>query len=182
MSAMRCHVRAAQGPGRQERASPASQVPAAPGASAHPAALQREAQADSSRRQLLGAAALLAAAAAAPARTEASVHPAPVLATVSGYTPMPSLKGKDYGKSRMTYSDYVTTPSGLQFKDIVEGQGAEASEGKTAVVDWSGVTIGCGGGGALAAAAAAAWRATDTRPPLPPSLPLLQPQVLRPPL
>lgn len=151
-SAMRCAmaVRAAQGPARQEKAaSPALQAPAALGVktAAPPAALRRVPQADTSRRQLLlgGGGLLAAAAAVGPAPAEAGVLegvPSPLLATVSGYTPMPSLKGKDYGKSRMTYSDYVTTPSGLQYKDIVEGTGAEATEGKTAVVDWSGVTIG----------------------------------------
>lgn len=40
------------------------------------------------------------------------------------------------------YSDYVSTESGLQYQDLVEGKGATAKYGQTAVVDWSGVTIG----------------------------------------
>lgn len=63
-------------------------------------------------------------------------------AVVEGYTPMEALKGKDYGKSRMTYSDYVATPSGLQYTDIREGTGPQPRKGQMAVVDWSGVTIG----------------------------------------
>lgn len=55
---------------------------------------------------------------------------------------MPALKDKDYGKPRMTYSDYTTTSSGLQYQDLKEGNGPIAQPGNTAVVDWSGVTIG----------------------------------------
>lgn len=68
--------------------------------------------------------------------------PSPASAVVKGYEPMPALQGKDYGKSRMQYSDYVSTPSGLQYQDLVAGTGAEAKTGDTVVVDWSGVTIG----------------------------------------
>ena len=42
----------------------------------------------------------------------------------------------------MTYSDYVTTESGLQYQDLVPGTGAQPSLGSAVVVDWSGVTIG----------------------------------------
>lgn len=63
-------------------------------------------------------------------------------AVIKGYEPMPALQGKDYGKSRMTYSDYVTTDSGLQYQDLKPGTGEQPSNGQTAVVDWSGVTIG----------------------------------------
>lgn len=40
------------------------------------------------------------------------------------------------------YSDYVTTPSGLQYQDLVQGTGSQPREGQKVVVDWSGVTIG----------------------------------------
>lgn len=55
---------------------------------------------------------------------------------------MPALENKDYGKPRMTYSDYTTTSSGLQYQDLKEGTGPSPQRGQTAVVDWSGVTIG----------------------------------------
>ena len=55
---------------------------------------------------------------------------------------MPALKDKDYGKARTAYSDYVTTDSGLQYQDLREGSGASPAKGQTAVVDWSGVTLG----------------------------------------
>jgi FKBP-type peptidyl-prolyl cis-trans isomerase len=81
---------------------------------------------------------------ALPAALLASRMPSPPAsdAAVKGYEPMPALAGKDYGKSRMTYSDYVTTDSGLQYQDLVPGTGAQPAKGQTAVVDWSGVTIG----------------------------------------
>ena len=34
---------------------------------------------------------------------------------------MPALEGKDYGKTKMRYSDYTLTPSGLQYKDVKVG-------------------------------------------------------------
>lgn len=40
------------------------------------------------------------------------------------------------------YSDYVSTNSGLQYQDLVEGSGPRPSNGQTVVVDWAGVTIG----------------------------------------
>lgn len=52
------------------------------------------------------------------------------------------LKGKDYGKTRMTYPDYTTTNSGLQYQDIRVGEGAAPQAGQTVVVDWAGYTIG----------------------------------------
>jgi hypothetical protein len=35
-----------------------------------------------------------------------------------GYEPMDALRDKDYGKPRMRYSDFVETPSGLQYKVV----------------------------------------------------------------
>jgi len=67
---------------------------------------------------------------------------AKAMALVEGYSPMTALKGKDYGKSRMTYSDYVSTPSGLQYSDLVEGKGPSPKAGQTVVIDWDGYTIG----------------------------------------
>eukprot|EP00850_Spirogloea_muscicola_P023816 SM000391S15181 [mRNA] locus=s391:16643:18587:+ [translate_table: standard] len=55
---------------------------------------------------------------------------------------MPALKGKDYGKTAMTYPDYTLTPSGLQYKDLREGTGPPPEPGNTVVVDWDGFTIG----------------------------------------
>lgn len=55
---------------------------------------------------------------------------------------MPALQGKDYGKSRTQYPDFVQLDSGLQFKDLKTGDGQSASNGKEVVVDWSGVTLG----------------------------------------
>lgn len=58
------------------------------------------------------------------------------------YEPMEALKGKDYGKPRMTYPDFTMTSSGLQFKDLREGTGESPQQGDTLVVDWDGYTIG----------------------------------------
>ena len=74
--------------------------------------------------------------------TPALLAARPAAAAIKGYEPMPALKDKDYGKSRMTYSDYTTPASGLQYQDLVPGTGATPRPGQTAVVDWSGVTIG----------------------------------------
>lgn len=93
----------------------------------------------SRRHSLLLTAAILSTAAAT------TLHlPFPPIASaaVKGYEPMPALKNKDYGKSRMEYSDYVQSPSGLQYQDLVEGKGPTATKGQTVVIDWSGVTIG----------------------------------------
>eukprot|EP00200_Dunaliella_tertiolecta_P003284 CAMPEP_0202351604 /NCGR_PEP_ID=MMETSP1126-20121109/8169_1 /ASSEMBLY_ACC=CAM_ASM_000457 /TAXON_ID=3047 /ORGANISM="Dunaliella tertiolecta, Strain CCMP1320" /LENGTH=210 /DNA_ID=CAMNT_0048943727 /DNA_START=175 /DNA_END=807 /DNA_ORIENTATION=+ len=62
--------------------------------------------------------------------------------SLSKFEPLEALKDKDYGKPRNRYSDYVLTPTGLQYQDIREGQGEPIKEGQTAVVDWSGYTIG----------------------------------------
>ena len=35
---------------------------------------------------------------------------------------VPALRGKDYGKTKMRYPDYIETPSGLQYKVRVLGQ------------------------------------------------------------
>lgn len=56
--------------------------------------------------------------------------------------PVPALRGKDYGKSKMSYPDYVQTSSGLQYKDLREGAGPNPREGDQVVVDWAGYTIG----------------------------------------
>ena len=55
---------------------------------------------------------------------------------------MAALSGKDYGKTRMRFSDYVLTESGLQFKDLRDGKGPSPKKGDQVVVDWDGYTIG----------------------------------------
>ena len=55
---------------------------------------------------------------------------------------MPSLEGKDYGKSKYSYPDFVQLPDGLQYKTMKEGTGAEMTEDKKAVIDWDGYTLG----------------------------------------
>ena len=42
---------------------------------------------------------------------------------------MDALKDKDYGKGRIRYPDYVTTPSGLQYKDFRDGAGDQPKAG-----------------------------------------------------
>lgn len=42
----------------------------------------------------------------------------------------------------MSYGDYVTTSSGLQYQDLVEGKGDPPKPGSTCVIDWDGYTIG----------------------------------------
>lgn len=76
------------------------------------------------------------------ATATAAVVPPAAQAVIKGYEPMPALKDKDYGKSRMTYSDYVSTESGLQYQDLKVGTGVLPAKGNTVVVDWAGVTIG----------------------------------------
>ncbi|KAK9841771.1 hypothetical protein WJX81_001978 [Elliptochloris bilobata] len=66
----------------------------------------------------------------------------PAHAEVKGYEPMSALKGKDYGKERQRYSDYVRTPSGLQYQDLRPGEGPAPKPGSTVTVDWDGYTIG----------------------------------------
>ena len=50
-------------------------------------------------------------------------------------TPMDGLKekggGQSYGKPRITYPDFVTTDSGLQYKDFREGTGETPKAGGT---------------------------------------------------
>ncbi|KAH9571022.1 hypothetical protein CY35_02G072200 [Sphagnum magellanicum] len=63
-------------------------------------------------------------------------------ALASGFADMPALRGKDYGKTKMRYPDYVQTDSGLQYKDLRPGAGPAPKIGSTVVVDWDGYTIG----------------------------------------
>ena len=55
-------------------------------------------------------------------------------------------EGKDYGKREVLYPDFERTASGLQYKDMVVGAADaktfDPTEGKTAVIDWDGYTIG----------------------------------------
>ena len=57
---------------------------------------------------------------------------------------MAGLEGKDYGKPRTLVEDYTSTPTGLQYKDLVLGSdGADvAGDGDGVVVDWDGYTLG----------------------------------------
>ncbi|KAL4353686.1 hypothetical protein GQ457_06G004950 [Hibiscus cannabinus] len=64
------------------------------------------------------------------------------MAASSGFTDMPALRGKDYGKTKMRYPDYTETESGLQYKDLRVGDGPTPKMGETVVVDWDGYTIG----------------------------------------
>lgn len=50
----------------------------------------------------------------------------------------PATVGKDYGKSEMDYSDFVSTSSGLRYKDSKVGRGATPAAGDRVVIDWSG--------------------------------------------
>ncbi|KAL8106486.1 peptidyl-prolyl cis-trans isomerase FKBP19, chloroplastic [Apium graveolens] len=63
-------------------------------------------------------------------------------AHASEFADMPALKGKDYGKTKMRYPDYVETNSGLQYKDLRVGNGTTPKKGDMVVVDWDGYTIG----------------------------------------
>ncbi|KAH9658471.1 peptidyl-prolyl cis-trans isomerase FKBP19 [Citrus sinensis] len=58
------------------------------------------------------------------------------------FADMPALRGKDYGKTKMRYPDYIETESGLQYKDLRQGSGPKPKMGETVVVDWDGYTIG----------------------------------------
>ncbi|XP_027100460.1 peptidyl-prolyl cis-trans isomerase FKBP19, chloroplastic-like [Coffea arabica] len=60
----------------------------------------------------------------------------------SRFADMPALRGKDYGKTKMRYPDYIETESGLQYKDLRVGSGPTPKIGETVVVDWDGYTIG----------------------------------------
>ncbi|KAI3410873.1 Peptidylprolyl isomerase [Psidium guajava] len=64
------------------------------------------------------------------------------VALASGFADMPAIRGKDYGKTKMRYPDYVETDSGLQYKDLRLGDGPTPKVGETVVVDWDGYTIG----------------------------------------
>ncbi|XVF02102.1 hypothetical protein REPUB_Repub04eG0147400 [Reevesia pubescens] len=64
------------------------------------------------------------------------------MAASSGFTDMPALRGKDYGKTKMRFPDYTETESGLQYKDLRFGDGPRPKMGETVVVDWDGYTIG----------------------------------------
>lgn len=55
---------------------------------------------------------------------------------------MEALKGKDYGKVRTKYPDYVLTDSGLQYKDLRDGSGDTAAHGSHVTIDWDGYTLG----------------------------------------
>lgn len=63
-------------------------------------------------------------------------------ASASQFADMPALRGKDYGKTKMQYTDYTETISGLQYKDLRVGDGPKPRKGETVVVDWDGYTIG----------------------------------------
>jgi hypothetical protein len=63
-------------------------------------------------------------------------------AVASQFADMPALRGKDYGKTKMSYPDYTETQSGLQYKDLRVGSGPTPKNGQMVVVDWAGYTIG----------------------------------------
>lgn len=63
-------------------------------------------------------------------------------AAASDIAVMPGLAGKDYGKSEMSYDDFIKAPSGLLYKDAKSGNGKTPTRGDRLVVDWSGYTIG----------------------------------------
>ena len=54
----------------------------------------------------------------------------------------PGIAGKDYGKSKMAYSDFTSTNSGLAYKDATLGKGSKPKNGDRVVVEWTGYTIG----------------------------------------
>ncbi|KAK9108624.1 hypothetical protein Syun_024635 [Stephania yunnanensis] len=64
------------------------------------------------------------------------------IAVATEFADMPALRGKDYGKTKMRYPDYVETESGLQYKDLRVGNGPKPKMGESVVVDWDGYTIG----------------------------------------
>ncbi|XP_020593096.1 peptidyl-prolyl cis-trans isomerase FKBP19, chloroplastic isoform X2 [Phalaenopsis equestris] len=64
------------------------------------------------------------------------------MAMAAEFADMPALRGKDYGKTKMRYLDYIETQSGLQYKDLREGDGPKPKMGEIVVVDWDGYTIG----------------------------------------
>lgn len=66
----------------------------------------------------------------------------PACAAEPKYEQMEALKGKDYGKVRTKYPDYVSTDSGLQYKDLRDGSGDTAKDGSHVTIDWDGYTLG----------------------------------------
>ena len=68
--------------------------------------------------------------------------PPVALADFSEKEYMPSIADKDYGKTRYSYPDFTQTRSGLQYNDMVVGQGVTFEPGNTAIVDWDGYTLG----------------------------------------
>ncbi|XP_028557257.1 peptidyl-prolyl cis-trans isomerase FKBP19, chloroplastic isoform X2 [Dendrobium catenatum] len=64
------------------------------------------------------------------------------MAIAAEFADMPALRGKDYGKTKMRYPDYTETQSGLQYKDLRDGDGPKPKMGEIVVVDWDGYTIG----------------------------------------
>mmetsp|Transcript_39118 Transcript_39118/g.65724 ORF Transcript_39118/g.65724 Transcript_39118/m.65724 type:complete len:280 (-) Transcript_39118:156-995(-) len=58
------------------------------------------------------------------------------------FVDLPALRGKGYGKPVTIYSDYVQTDSGLQYKDLRMGAGAQPKNGDDVVIDWDAYTIG----------------------------------------
>ncbi|XP_063939524.1 peptidyl-prolyl cis-trans isomerase FKBP19, chloroplastic isoform X2 [Daucus carota subsp. sativus] len=56
-------------------------------------------------------------------------------ADASEFADMPALKGKDYGKTKMRYPDYIETNSGLQYKDLRVGNGPMPKKGDMVVGD-----------------------------------------------
>ncbi|GAB4857232.1 Peptidyl-prolyl cis-trans isomerase fkbp19, chloroplastic [Ancistrocladus abbreviatus] len=71
-----------------------------------------------------------------------NAFPASAAASRTEFADMPALRGKDYGKTKMSYPDYIETESGLQYKDLRVGSGPTPKNGETVVVDWDGYTIG----------------------------------------
>ncbi|XP_050223959.1 peptidyl-prolyl cis-trans isomerase FKBP19, chloroplastic isoform X2 [Mercurialis annua] len=64
------------------------------------------------------------------------------VAEAAEFADMPAIRGKDYGKSKMSYPDYTQTQSGFQYKDLRVGDGPQPKKGDTVVIDWDGYTIG----------------------------------------
>ncbi|GAB2277581.1 Peptidyl-prolyl cis-trans isomerase fkbp19, chloroplastic, variant 2 [Dionaea muscipula] len=69
------------------------------------------------------------------------LYPFPA-ASRSEFADLPALRGKDYGKSKIRYPDYIETESGLQYKDLRVGSGPTPKSGQVVVIDWDGYTIG----------------------------------------
>eukprot|EP00245_Coleochaete_scutata_P007927 TRINITY_DN23751_c0_g1_i1.p1 TRINITY_DN23751_c0_g1~~TRINITY_DN23751_c0_g1_i1.p1 ORF type:complete len:315 (+),score=64.35 TRINITY_DN23751_c0_g1_i1:2-946(+) len=93
------------------------------------------------RRELVAALALAISVPFLPSG-EGRADSLPVEEKKREFTDMPALRGKDYGKTKMKYPDYVETESGLQYKDLRDGNGPGAQKGDMVVIDWDGFTIG----------------------------------------